>query len=72
MLFMAFEQLSEPWKLVESISKVFMPRLRELEGALAVEEVRKLTEALKQLSVKHSFNHLTLEIEKFESKRILI
>lgn len=63
----AFEQLSEPWKLVDSISKVFMPRLRELEGALAVEDIRKLTESLKQLSVKHSFNHLTLEIENLSS-----
>lgn len=62
----AFEQLSEPWKLVDSISRVFMDRLNELEGGIAVDEALKFSEALKQLSVKHSFNHLTLEVEKLK------
>lgn len=63
----AFEQLSEPWKLVDRISTVFMPRMQELEGALVIEDARRLTESLKQLSVKHSFNHLTLEVENLSS-----
>lgn len=63
----AFEQLHEPWRLVESISQKFMTRLKELEGAVAVEEAIKLVEELKTLSVRHSFNHLTIEADKLNS-----
>ncbi|MDD3146314.1 MAG: ATP-binding protein [Candidatus Riflebacteria bacterium] len=63
----AFEQLHEPWHLVESISQTFLPRLKELEGAVAVEDATRLAGELKTLSMRHSFNHLTIEAEQLNS-----
>ncbi len=63
----AFEQLSEPWKLVDSIGNIFVPRLKELDGAIAIENVVKLADSLKTLSVRHSFNSLTIEADRLNS-----
>ncbi len=60
----ALEQLNEPWMLVDSIDKIYMPKLKELEGAIVVENVIRLADSIKNLSVKHFFNHLTIEAEK--------
>ncbi len=63
----AFEQLHEPWKLVDSISNTWLPRLKELEGAVSMEDASRLANSLKTLSVRHSFNHLTIEAENLTS-----
>ncbi len=63
----AFEQLHEPWKLVDSISNTWLPRLKELEGAVSIEDAARLADSLKTLSVRHSFNHLTIEAENLNS-----
>lgn len=60
----ALEQLSEPWMLVDSIGKIYLQRLKELEGAVAIENVIQLADSIRNLSVKHSFNHLTIEAER--------
>jgi len=63
----AFEQLHEPWKLVDSIDNTYLPRLKELESGASTAQGTELAEALKTLSVRHSFNHLSIEAEKLAS-----
>ena len=63
----SFEQLSDPWRLVESISKEYMPALKEFEGAVAIENVSLLAESLKALALRHSCNLLTIEAERLKA-----
>lgn len=63
----SFEQLSDPWRLVESISREYMPALKEFEGAVAIENISQLAESLKALALKHSCNLLTIEAERLKS-----
>ena len=63
----SFEQLNDPWSLVETISREYMPALKEFEGAVAIENVSQLAESLKALALKHSCNLLTIEAERLKS-----
>ncbi len=61
----AFEQLSEPWILCDSVTQEIVPLLKKLEGAIMIDTARQFAESLKAIAVKHSFNILSLEAEKF-------
>ncbi len=63
----SFEQLSDPWSLVESISRDYLPALKEFDGAVAVEKVSLLAESLKALALKHSCNLLAIEAERLRA-----
>lgn len=64
----AFEQLSDPWKLCETVNKDILPLLEELDGVVVVVKIRELAEVIKQTAIRHSFNSLTIEAAKLSEK----
>ena len=59
----AFEQLSNPWKLCEIVSKEFMSKFTPVDNAIVIDELTDLAEEVKKISLQHSFNILALEAE---------
>jgi len=59
----AFEQLSNPWKLCEVVSKEFMNGFSRTDNAILIDEMAELAERVRHVSIEHSFNILTLESE---------
>lgn len=59
----AFEQLSNPWKLCEIVSKEFMSKFTPVDNAILIDELTELAEQVKRVSQQHSFGILALEAE---------
>jgi len=64
----AFEQLSDPWRLCETINKEIFPLLEDLDGVVVVVKIRELAEIIKQTAIRHSFNSLTIEATRLSEK----
>jgi PAS domain S-box-containing protein len=59
----AFEQLSNPWKLCETVSKEFVSKFAPVDNAILIDELAELAEQVKLVSQQHSFGILALEAE---------
>lgn len=59
----AFEQLSNPWKLCEIVSKEFLDKFARIDSAIVIDQMQEVAERLRHLAVEHSFNSLALEAE---------
>ncbi|EKD82390.1 MAG: Sensor protein [uncultured bacterium] len=59
----AFEQLSNPWKLCEIVSKELMSKFTPVDNAILIDDLTELAHNVKRVSLQHSFGILTLEAE---------